>query len=266
MAHLTTAAAYYWPRRCPGCLGRPRRYLTRTRPARDSPPEGTLRCCHRYDAQPRRRAGTFSPKWRKLSFAIGSKPRVDRRRCRAIRPPGRLPHRPLPALQPRRVRQRLARRRWRWTLTAGARHGPGRAAPAGRKPASPRADAAAVPGQHVLVPARRLCDACAPPCPDATPATITDTGDGSGCRFPPRLPRIGQETLQRLPQGHGIRCPSPAGRRRRMQPASRDEDTGVVLSVLVCQVGTRIITAGRAFTSSTSAPQDPVSRAAPPAE
>ncbi len=26
--------------------------------------------------------------------------------------------------------------------------------------------------------------ACAPPCPDATPATITDTGDGSGCRFP----------------------------------------------------------------------------------
>jgi len=38
--------------------------------------------------------------------------------------------------------------------------------------------------------------ACAPPCPDATPATITDTGDGSGCRFPPRLPRIGQEILQ----------------------------------------------------------------------
>jgi hypothetical protein len=33
----------------------------------------------------------------------------------------------------------------------------------------------------------------------------------------------------------GIRCPSPAGRRRRMQPASHDEDTGVVLSVLVCQ-------------------------------
>ena len=30
----------------------------------------------------------------------------------------RFPHRPLPALQPRRVRQRPARRRWRWTLTA----------------------------------------------------------------------------------------------------------------------------------------------------
>jgi hypothetical protein len=107
---------------------------------------------------------------------------------------------------------------------------------------------------------------CAPPCPDATPATITDTGDGSGCRFPPRLPRIGQETLQRLPHGHGDPVPVAAGRRRRMQPASHDEDTGVVLSVLVCQGWHPNHHHGRALTSSTSAPQDPVSRAAPPAE
>jgi hypothetical protein len=50
--------------------------------------------------------------------------------------------------------------------------------------------------------------------------------------------------------------------RRRMQPASHDEDTGVVLSVLVCQGWHPNHHHGRALTSSTSAPQDPVSRAA----
>jgi hypothetical protein len=37
------------------------------------------------------------------------------------------------------------------------------------------------------------------------------------------------------PAGTRDPVPVPAGRRRRMQPASHDEDTGVVLSVLVCQ-------------------------------
>ena len=62
----------------------------------------------------------------------------------------------------------------------------------------------------------------------------------------------------------GTRDPVPvaAGRRRRMQPASHDEDTGVVLSVLVCQGWHPNHHHGRALTSSTSAPQDPVSRAA----
>ncbi len=48
-----------------------------------------------------------------------------------------------------------------------------------------------------------------------------------------------------------------------MQPASHDEDTVRSCRCWSVRVGTRIITTGRAPTSSTSAPQDPVSRAAP---
>lgn len=42
-----------------------------------------------------------------------------------------------------------------------------------------------------------------------------------------------------------------------MQSVSRDEATGVVLAVMICQVRTRIITTGHALISTTSAPYDP---------
>jgi len=53
-------------------------------------------------------------------------------------------------------------------------------------------------------PAAACATASGPLCADATPATITDTSEDSGCRFRAG-PRIGQETVQRLPQRHRIR-------------------------------------------------------------
>ena len=108
--------------------------------------------------------------------------------------------------------------------------------------------------------------ACAPPCPDATPATITDTGDGRGCRFPRGFRGSVRRPLRRLPQGHRVRCPS---RQAGGGGCSRQATMRTRAWSCRCwsvRVGTRIITTGRALTSSTSAPQDPVSRAAPPAE
>ena len=86
--------------------------------------------------------------------------------------------------------------------------------------------------------------ACAPPCPDATPATITDTGDGRGCRFPPRLPRIGQETLQRLPQGHRIRCPSRQAGGGGCSRQAMMRTRAWSCRCWSVRVGTRIITTG----------------------
>ena len=100
----------------------------------------------------------------------------------------------------------------------------------------PRADAAAVPGQHVLVPARRrLRDRLRPAVPGRHARDHHRYRRRQRMPLPPRLPRIGQETPPATPAGTPGPVPVPAGRWRRMQPASHDEDTGVVLSVLVCQ-------------------------------
>jgi hypothetical protein len=57
-----------------------------------------------------------------------------------------------------------------------------------------------------MPPAAACATASAPPCPDATPATITGYQRRQRMPLPPRLPRIRQQTPQRLPQGHRIRC------------------------------------------------------------
>ena len=126
----------------------------------------------------------------------------------------------------------------------------------------PRADAAACPASTSWSQPAACATACAPPCPDATPATITDTSDGRGCRFPRGFRGSVRRPLQRLPQGHRVRCPSrQAGgggcsRQATMRPRAWSCRCWSV------RAGTRIITTGRALTSSTSAPQDPVSHAA----
>jgi hypothetical protein len=89
-----------------------------------------------------------------------------------------------------------------------------------------------VPGQHVLVPARRLRDRLRPAVPgrhardhhryqrrQRMPLSPAASADRSG--DPPATPAWTRDPV-----------PVAAGRRRRMQPASHDEDTGVVLSVL----------------------------------
>ena len=80
-------------------------------------------------------------------------------------------------------------------------------------------------------PAAACATASGPPCADATPATSTDTSDGSGCRFP-RAFRVSvsrPSSTARRDTGSGT---VPAGRWRRMQSASHDEDTGAVKAVL----------------------------------
>jgi len=98
----------------------------------------------------------------------------------------------------------------------------------------PRADAAAVPGQHVLVPARRLRDRLRPAVPGRHARDHHRYQRRPRMPLPPRLPRIGQETPPATPAGTPGPVPVPAGMWR-MRPAGHDEDTGVVLSVLVCQ-------------------------------
>ena len=99
----------------------------------------------------------------------------------------------------------------------------------------PRADAAAVPGQHVLVPDRRLCDRLRPAVPGR------HARDHHRYRRRQRMPLPPAASADRsgdppvTPAGTRGPVPVAAGRWRRMQPASHDEDTGVVLSVLVCQ-------------------------------
>ena len=124
----------------------------------------------------------------------------------------------------------------------------------------PRADTAAVPGQQVLVPA------AAPPAPRrartprprpspipataadaASPAASTDPSGG-----PPATPAGTRDPVPSRQAGGG-ECSRQATMRTRARSCR-------CWSV---RVGTRIITTGRAPTSSTSAPQDPVSRAAP---
>ena len=88
-------------------------------------------------------------------------------------------------------------------------------------------------GQHLLIPARRrLRDGQRPAySAAATPAATTDTSDGSGCRFPRAL-RVSvsrPSSASRSDTGSGT---IPAGRWRRMQSVSHDEEPGAAKAVL----------------------------------
>ena len=76
-------------------------------------------------------------------------------------------------------------------------------------------------------PAAACATASGPPCAAAAPAIITETSDGSGCRFP-RAFRVSvsrSSSDSRSSTGSGA---VPPGKWREMQPASHDEDTGAV--------------------------------------
>ena len=65
----------------------------------------------------------------------------------------------------------------------------------------------------------------------ATPAAATDTSDGSGCRFPRGL-RVSvsrPSSASRNDTGSGT---NPAGRWRRRQSVSHDEEPGAAKAVL----------------------------------
>ena len=80
-------------------------------------------------------------------------------------------------------------------------------------------------------PAAACATASGPLSAAAAPAAITDTSDGSGCRFPRAL----RESVSR-PSSDSRRdtgsSTAPAGRWRRMQSVSHDEDAGAVKAVL----------------------------------
>jgi hypothetical protein len=130
----------------------------------------------------------------------------------------------------------------------------------------PGADAQPCPASTSLVPARRLRDRRRPAVPGRHARDHHRYQRRQQIALSPRLPRIGQETLQRLPQGHGIRCPSRQAGGGRCSRQATMRTRAWSCRCWSVRAGTRIITTGRALTSSTSAPQDLVSRAAPPAE
>ena len=97
----------------------------------------------------------------------------------------------------------------------------------------PRADPAAVPGQRVLVPARRgLRDRQRPAVRGRHARDQHRYQRGQRMPLPPPAPRIGQEAVQRSRSGTGPGA-APAGKWRLMQSVSHDEATGAVLSVTV---------------------------------
>ncbi len=79
-------------------------------------------------------------------------------------------------------------------------------------------------------PAAACATASGPLSAAATPATSTETSDGSGCRFPRALRTSVSRpcSATRRDTGSGT---VPAGRWQRMQPASHDESTGAVKAV-----------------------------------
>ena len=200
-------------------------------------------------ARPRRVAGAAAPPAPPGRGTRGGRPGL-RGRSSAAPPPARSA--PPPAHRDPGDRQPVERRRRR-------RH----------PPPGHRADPAAVPGQHLRPqPAAACAIASGLRCPQATPATSTDTSDASPCRTPCGLrgpsaappPHPGASAEPRPGRGPPRRHP---GGGRRHRPAMMK--TRARLRGMIRLVSTRIVTTGRARRSSTSARATPCAAGDPPA-